>query len=295
MKFHRFVSFLSLATILALAPASSRCEDDLPDPSGTESAVGTPPPEDVLPDPSLGDGKDSLPEPGESIKQENTKNQVNVPVEDDEVFLPAPAGQESINYAPVAREQSTRGMQDSEWRLGMENRPIFSLQAGGEVYNYPSEAVKSNRSGPSVGGSIRVIDIAQTVFLHGFTTFSWIDLGGVGPFTEVKDTVIHAGAMIEIGIGRRISLFGSLAKVSHTLKSGPDSSKTFGTVEKFSPDIINEGWKLGLGGQYDFYVVPHGSIGVKAHVEQDMALVALTMALEPKPKKRLSLNFQDAD
>jgi hypothetical protein len=294
MKFFRFASFLPVATLMiALAAGlASAADDDLPEPTdGGDEAVSAPAPEDALPDPSLGEGVDSLPQPGVDAQSENPKNVVNKPLESDDIFLPTPTAQESINYAPLGSPVSNRTVSD-DWRVGMERRPLVSLHGGVAIYNYPSEAVEANRNGPTVGGSVRIFDIAQTIFLHAYGSVGWVKLGGVGPFTDVKDTVIHLGGLLEVGIGRRLSLFGSLLKRGHTLKSGPDASLQFGTVERYT-DLINEGWKLGIGAQYDFYVIPHGSIGIRGHIEQDMGLVALTMAMEPRPRKKLSLNFSE--
>lgn len=303
MKFLRFASLLWTVTILSsvLAVSSAQADDlDLPPPnSGLEEEIpySPPPPQDDLdeenlPSPSLGD--DNLPEPGLDLQRQSNRNQVNPADERDDIFLPTPMVRDNVNYAPLGSPVTNRSVNTNDWRYGMETRPIFSLHAGAGVFSYPSDAVQTSRSGPTVGASIRLINIAQTVFLHAYGSYSWPRLGPVGPFAEVTDTVQHLGAMIEVGIGRRLSLFGSLLRRNHTLKATGDTSGSFGSINNYS-ELTNEGWKLGVGIQYDFYVIPHGSIGVRGHIEQDMGLVALTMALEPKPRKRLSLNFQDID
>jgi len=266
---------------------------------GTEEEIPFDPPaqddlgEENLPAPSLGD--EDLPAPNLEAERQSSRNQVNPDPESDDIFLPTPATQDNVNYAPLGSPVSSRNIGDADWRLGMDNRPIFSLHGGVGVFNYPNEAVEENRSGATVGASIRLINIAQTIFLHAYGSYSWPKLGGVGPYTDVKDTVQHLGALLEVGIGRRLSLFGSLLRRNHTLKTSADASGQFGNIDNYASEIINDGWKLGVGAQYDFYIIPHGSIGIRAHIEQDMGLVALTMALEPKPKKRLSLNFQDIE
>jgi hypothetical protein len=303
MKFFRFASLLWTVTIftaLLLAHPAGAEDEDLPPPGmGTEEEIPFDPPaqedldEENLPAPSLGD--EDLPPPALETQRQSVRNQVNPDGTDDDIFLPTPATQDNVNYAPLGSPVSNRNIIDADWRLGMDNRPVFSLHGGVGVFNYPSEAVAENRSGATVGASIRLLNIAQTIFLHAYGSYSWTKLGIVGPFSEVKDTVQHLGGLIEIGIGRRLSLFGSLLRRNHTLKTSEDASGQFGKIDNYANQIVNDGWKLGVGAQYDFYVIPHGSIGIRAHVEQDMGLVALTMALEPKPKKRLSLNFQDIE
>jgi hypothetical protein len=115
----------------------------------------------------------------------------------------------------------------------------------------------------------------------------------VGPFPEVKDNITHFGGLLEVGVGRRFSLFGSLLRRGHTLSSDRIEGGQFESIDAFTNIISNEGWKFGVGAQYDFYVIPHGSLGIRGHVEVDMALVALTMALEPQPRKRMKFGFDD--
>lgn len=304
MKIFRVVSLLWTVTILlsALLAAPAFAEDeDLPPPgSGTEEEVPFDPPpqadldEENLPAPSL--GGEELPEPTLEAQRKSSKNQVNPSDEKDDIFLPTPTVQDNVNYAPLGSPVSNRTLGDSDWRMGMDNRPIFSLHSGMAVFNYPSEAVQENRGAVTVGASIRVLSIAQTVFLHAYGSYSWAKLGTAGPFSNVGDTVQHLGGLIEVGIGRRISLFGSLLLRNHTLKGilNPNATLNSGTnLDTFT--LANDGWKLGVGIQYDFYIVPHGSIGLRAHVEQDMGLLAIAMAIEPTPRKRLSLNFQETD
>jgi hypothetical protein len=170
---------------------------------------------------------------------------------------------------------------------------VFSLHGGIGVWSYPTTAIPDNKSGPTVGASARVFNLGQTVFLHVYGAFSWTKLGRVGPFPDVKDTILQYGALLEVGIGRRLSLFGSFLRRGHSLRVTSDPSGQYSSLEQYVPDIAPSEWKPGIGIQYDFYVIPHGSIGIRAHVEQDMGLVALTMALEPQPRKKLSLNFDD--
>ena len=82
-----------------------------------------------------------------------------------------------------------------------------------------------------MGASIRVWDLGQTIFLHFYGSFTWVNLGGVGPFTEVKDAILHYGPMIELGIGRRLSLFGSILRRNHNFKGSADASGSEGAAE----------------------------------------------------------------
>lgn len=291
-----------MALILA-APLSAHAEDEsLPSPiDGIEEDVPfNPPPqesqeqeyEEHLPGPIV---DDALPDPfGSNGSSDNVVN--NAPTEDD-IFLPAPeAPKASVQYAPVTSTAPLRPSEEdggSDWRYGWNKRPIFTMHGGISVVNYPVQDIAENIQAGTVGASIRVWDIGQTVFLHAYGAFTWVNVGGVGPIMEVKDAILNFGPMIEIGIGRRLSLFGSILRRNHNVKAGADVSRQFGSLENFSGRFAKDKWAPGLGIQYDFYVIPHGSLGIRGHVEQDVALVALTMSIEPAPRQKMSLNFKN--
>lgn len=283
-------------------PAFS-ADDDLPPPiEGTDEEIPlseSPPqmdPDETLPTPSLGQDEDELPDPYASRIQEKNANQVNRRNEEDDIFLPTPAVQDNVNYAPLGSPVSTRTRwEDNDWYLGMQNRPAFSLQVGVASRNYLSELVPARKQGPSVAASWRAFNIAQTVFLHAYASASFFNVGDVAYYQNVKDFTLHFGPLLEVGIGRRLSLYASFLRRSNTLSSAPE--------EPGMPH--NEGWltyvdepasfRPGFGLQWDFYVIPHGSLGVRGHFEQDYAVVYLTMAIEPKPSRRLNLNFRELD
>jgi hypothetical protein len=287
---------VTMALILAAPLAAHADDDSLPLPQdGTEEEVPFNPPSQDFDESLPGAGDDALPEPmGSDGSSDNVVN--NAPAEDD-IFLPTPQGQgEPSSYTPLSTGvpvNTARNEDDGDWRYGWNKRPIFTLHGGISIVNYQVEGVAENLQAPIVGASVRVWDIGQTVFLHAYGAFSWVNIGGVGPISEVKDAIVNFGPMIEIGIGRRLSLFGSILKRNHNIKAGPDASRQFGSVDNFASQITEDKWMPGVGIQYDFYVIPHGSLGVRAHVEQDVALVALTMSIEPAPRKKLSLNFNE--
>jgi len=309
MKFLRFASLLGIVTILAFGGRLTHAADaeDLPLPdSGFEQETPSfdPLPQEELPEipaPSLGEDI-PLPEPGAGSDGSQPQNQVNVTEDEkDEVFLPTPDVPESRSQAPLGTPMgselpmsgglSSRLEERQDWGSAMSRRPIVSLHGGMGVFNYVADTVQANRMGPTLGASVRMFNIAQTVFLHLYGGLSWVNIGDAGPYPMVKDLVLQLGGLVEVGIGRRISLFGSLLRRSHTLSAGASTSSDAAHVSEFV--LPTSGIKPGIGIQYDFYVIPHGSLGLRAHVEQDMALVVLTMALEPAPRKRLSLGDID--
>lgn len=254
-----------------------------------------------MPAPSL--GEDSLPAPsGDSL--ESSKNQVNVSDAPDNIYLPTPGGGNDINYAPIhssaGNSSSAYTGNPDEWKSGMQNRPVFSLGAGYAMRNYATTLVPGTTSGFGVNASLRLFDLGQTVFLHAMGGASFFQVGDVGKgeaavsYSGVSDKTYHAGAMLEIGIGRRLSLFGTLMRRWNDIGFNPASGLALAQRDPAQLQYIGEepSIKPGIGGQYDFYVIPHGSIGVQARLEQDYFYLGLSMALEPAPRKKMNLNFE---
>jgi len=293
-------AFLLCAFLSAGTVPRAFAEDDLPAPgSGEEVPVAEPSAQEALPDfgasDSLGDAAipagDALPEAVGNPAKES--NQVNRTAENDDIFLPTPNVQDNVNYTPLGSPISSRTtLGDSDWRIGMNNRPAFSLQLGGAMRNYGTDLVPGNVPGGSVAASWRVLNIAQTVFLHAYVSGTFFKVGDVAAYPNVMDFTLHVGPMVEVGIGRRLSLYGSLLRRSNTVTAGDSPYKNSAML-----DYVDEpsAFQLGFGAQWDFYVVPHGSLGARVHVERDMAMFYLTMAIEPAPRKKLSLNFNSGN
>lgn len=292
------------STLFLFAAAAWAVDEDLPPPdagelqipsysSPTSTAVQME--DETLPSPSLGD--DALPEPSADRGQENPRNQVNRPPEDDEIFLPTPNVNDNIHYAPVGQPAPRLSTEDTDWRVMSTNRPMFSLFVGAANKAYVNILVLGRQTGPVVGGSLRVISLGQTVFAHLYADIAWFRPGDVGSIPDVRDEQIHLGGLLEFGLGRRISFYTSLLRRSSrvsTTKLGSEKPAGYDT-----DDILDVGEEptlyLGAGFQWDFYVIPHGSLGARFHVERDLFMLTLQMAMEPQPRRKLTLNFDDVD
>lgn len=297
------VGLFALLTLLALPMTQPvHAADELPPPNvgGNDPNPGPqePLPDEGAPAPSL--GEEDLPDPAVGQGPEDDKFQVNRMDQEDEVYLPSPMTQDTVNFnpagAPVANPNSVYA---DYWRNSATDRPNFSLELGAGIRYYPTVLIEDRKAGVTVGASYRLINIAQTVFLHLSANASYIPVGDVGTgnnaFRNVRDLTYRMGALLEVGLGRRFSVFGGFFRRSNYLTAEPKASNTAP-----NPDIsvlanIGEetNYKFGIGGQWDFYVVPHGSIGLRGYAEQNFAYIAFTMALEPAPRKRFNLNYED--
>jgi len=298
MKFQRIgklTRIVTLSSMLCMAAASYAVDEDLPPPTGEPAipSTDTPAPieDESLPAPSLGD--EALPEPSADRGQENAKNQVNRPAEDDEIFLPTPNVNDNIYQAPVGNPAPRFSSEDADWRVLTRNRPIFSMHAGIANKSYINSEVKGRITGPSAGFSIRALSLGQTVFLHAYAGYSWFNVGDVISVSGVKDGQLQYGGILEFGVGRRFSLYGSLLRRQSQVST--EGASATSSAERNVDDLENVGdpgtFYLGAGAQWDFYVIPHGSLGLRAHMETDLFMLTLSMAMEPQPRKRLNLNF----
>jgi hypothetical protein len=301
----RMVAFsVTLATLFFVAATAFAVDEDLPPPDAGELQVprATSPTstavqieDETLPSPSLGD--DALPEPSADRGQENPRNQVNRPPEDDDIFLPTPNVNDNINYAPVGTPAPRMAAEDVDWRVVSNNRPMFSLFLGLANKAYVNVEVKGRQTGPTVGASIRFLNIGQTVFAHAYADVSWFKPGDVLSVPDVKDQQIHVGGLLEFALGRRISIYGSLlVRSSQVTTDKLGSAKPAGYNTDDLADVGEPSTLyLGAGLQWDFYVIPHGSLGARFHVERDLFALTLQMAMEPRPRRKLTLNFEDSD
>ena len=294
----------TLATLLFVAATALAVDEDLPPPdagelqvpsasSPTSTAVQIE--DETLPSPSLGD--DALPEPSADRGQENPRNQVNRPPEDDEIFLPTPNVNDNIHYAPVGTPAPRMAAEDVDWRIVSNNRPAFQLFLGAVNKAYVNIEVKGRQMGPVVGASYRFLSLGQTVFAHLYADIAWLRPGDVLSVPNVKDQMIHLGGLLEFALGRRVSIYGALLRRQSTVsddKLNPLKPRGYN-----SADLTDVGEEptlyLGAGVQWDFYVIPHGSLGTRFHVERDVFMLTLQMSMEPEPRRKITLNFDDAE
>lgn len=308
MKSFHFGSFRSaciLTCFLALAPSATTpayAADDLPPPNGGDTAE--PPPQAPLPEdgtpPVL--GEEDLPEPALGQETEDSKFRVNRIDQEDEVYLPAPVTQDTVSFSPAgAPVASPSSVSADYWRSSATERPALSMQLGGAFRYYPTTLIEDRKAGVTVGADLRLLNVAQTVFLHvfaGATYFAVGDVGqGVNTFRNIRDLTYHIGPMIEVGLGRRFSLFGAFLRRSNYITAEPRPADQTQNPDVRNLENIGEPtvYKLGVGAQWDFYVIPHGSFGLRGYVEQNFGYLALTMAIEPAPRKRFNLNFESID
>ena len=177
----------------------------------------------------------------------------------------------------------------------MNSRPAFTLDVGVASRNYPTEALPDRKQGAQAGASYRIFNLGQTVFLHGYASIAYIRVGDVVNFQNVKDITYHLGGLLEVGVGRRLSLLGGLMIRQNYLTAEPydrtrDGDNRPNPMTQLGQVGEPRTLKLGLGAQYDFYVIPHGSMGIRGYIEQDYAYVSLTLSMEPAPRKRETLS-----
>lgn len=303
----RMVTLSFTLAILAGSAALSMAraeETELPPPAvGAEEdtpSIPTPAPQPEIEDgkTELDAAKDELPSP--SLGEEEIRNQVNNPTVEEDVFLPPPAAQGAADYSspiamPASGQRSAADFNDADWRNTMNDRPAFTFDMGLVSRTFGTTAIPDSKTGMAAGASYRVANLGQTVFLHAYAGIAYTKLGDVVSFRNVREVLYHFGGMLEVGVGRRLSLLGGLMFRENDLKADEYKQEIDGYIRPNPMTQLarvgeSRSLKLGLGGQYDFYVIPHGSLGVRGYVEQDMIYVGLTMSMEPAPRKRASLS-----
>lgn len=175
---------------------------------------------------------------------------------------------------------------DTSW-----DRPAFQMFVGPAAKSYPTVLVPDAAPGASAGLSVRVMSLGQTVFLHALGSISWFRVGPVRDWANVRDITYHLGGALEFALGRKFSVLGAITRRWNDIFT--DNSYQ---DERQLANIGEEArLKIGLGAQYDFYVIPHGSLGARLYGEKDYALLSLIMAIEPAPQKKMSLNYRNLE
>ncbi len=249
--------------------------------------------------------EDSLPAPQLEEGAQNPAPALPPAPQGDELNAPAPLqAQEELPMLPIPEDENfavarDRGETRREANInsGLYSRPMFVAYLGLAQRNFLSSNLYEDgpRRGPSIGLSFRMVDLADTVFLHAYADYSNFKIGSVKTSSEYSPIVaanvssFRAGPIVEIGIGRRLSLFGSLLRRSDLLTADPIQPNTSRAPAIFYDNLAEPTeWRLGLGFLYDFYVIPHGAVGLRGQIEQDVYTISLSFAMEPVPRAKFN-------
>ncbi len=280
----------ALSIFVALPHARGADEGDLLPNPVMDTPSTDPSPQAAIPDPTQNNSvsttpEEDLPPPSNGMPSEDARLQVNKPIQSDEVFLPAPAAQDNITYTPMGNPIVPNSVYDTTFNpVRSKSRPPFSLILGYGSHTYASNLVQQGVHGFELGAEYRTWSLADTLYLSLYGSVTWLSLGAVGTYTDVKDTTLHAGPELQLDLGRRFTLTGSLLyrrnSISATSGAGVAQLDTLHETGQF---------QFGLGAQYDFYKVPHACVGVRGYVEKDYGALLLTLSLEPIPNRKPDL------
>lgn len=231
-----------------------------------------------------------------------------LPVPSDQAGLPAVAGEEDEDFSPFYRAGEMR----YENNKAGYNKPAYSIFGGGGVRSYTVAGVEPVRSGFEVGVNLRFLNgtlLKMPLSMHFYGSVSFISINTMYGVSEgrnitvvgVQDTTYRAGLMLELELSRRVQLFGAIYQrqnivsneYAHTDTIDPligDYTRTrAGPVT--GPLLIRQ-ITGGIGAQWDFYVVPYASLGLRGWLEPGYASLTMVFSLEPRPRNRNSLNFE---
>jgi len=268
-------------------------EDDVPPPTPPADNTQTPPlpttpptQEEAAPNNSISDDSPYLPNPSatsEPMVQQDSEIE-------EAPFLPPPAGSgELTNYYNPAPENISYSEEEAS-RNSSFSKPGFGLIVGGASKNYPSTLVSGWSTGAEMGADIRFLKFSDFLSLHfnpslsfnsGRITYTNYSLG-------FSDLSTRLGLFAELGIGRTFSFFGGFSRITNKIitKNFLKAASDLNNISLDEPQ-----YKLGGGMQYDFYVIPHGSIGLRGYAEINYVSLSFIMLMEPTPKRRTSTNY----
>ena len=299
-------SFFALLVLLCAAPSLARADDTtLPEPDfGGDST------------PELNLGTSELPIPKSSLDTENknTAGEAARPSEDqaDQVYLPTPSSSDLPSLGPISAPTNIGGGQEffrayEEPRSSME-RPAFALYLGPGFKSYTNDPDIGTRTGISLGLSYRVFEVAQLFSMSAFAGATILNLGDIGGqyvadpsskwtgtshIPHVNEKTYQVGLIGSIDLGRRFSILGGINYTTSSVSFGTQANADDAWPKEIAPNISDApALQLGVGAQYDFYVIPHGSMGIRGYAQQNLFVLSLAFSMEPQPRKKINLNYE---
>ena len=287
--------------------------EELLDDAGEETEVETeeeyalPVPQSAEEDsPTLSEADQGALSPGDRSSED-----LFLPVPSDQVGLPAVEGEATEDFMPFYKAGDVRHeSKDSGFR-----KPGWTLFGGYSMKTYTTDIIKEAKNGLILGTHFRIFGwdfFRMPLSLHVLASVNFVSLDDVKIIVleagverelaaqSVKERTYRVGGLLEWEFSRRIQAYGGLYKqVSEVEAKGasivdPNQATGFRGISASSvtdtlrEDIIN----FGVGLNWDFYVIPHASFGLRAWMEPRYFAMMLTFTAEPVPRNRNSLNFE---
>jgi len=170
---------------------------------------------------------------------------------------------------------------------GYEYKPGFGVYFGRGYRNYqPGVTYTASSTDPSpMNKTVAVLSWGVGAQLANLK--DTISLWGEAGMYSGLDKGYRLGLIAELALGRRLQLLGGINYMqNHTPWTRLDPSA--GQIEYTSTSP-------GVGAQYDVFIGPHYSVGVRGFLEKDLFSLTLAINLEPAPPQRLSnLNYKQS-
>ena len=171
-------------------------------------------------------------------------------------------------------------------------KPGFSFHLGAVRKEYGISILNTPKMGVELGLTLRLINIPHfpVSFLIGGGA-SIINLGQVRSGDErIIDVLYRFGAFMEFSLHRRFQiLFGALHYMSRPVNIGTNADTTNDTIDR----IRETRFSPGAGIQYEFHVIPYGSIGLRFWIEERVTALLLTFSMSPTPRSERSFGEED--
>ncbi len=183
----------------------------------------------------------------------------------------------------------------SERALSGIDKPDWTLFMGGAQKSYPTNTLSDKATGLAFGFNTRLLEIplplTGNIFFNLYAAGTYLNLGDISQpnifLADATDLTVRAGVLGEWELFRRLQVF-ALASYQYTKIGGTG-------LDTHKDRLKDNGLKISLGGQYEWYVVPYGSMGLRVLVDTSLITATLTLAVAPVPRssKPIELDFDD--
>ena len=167
------------------------------------------------------------------------------------------------------------------------DKPGFSVHIGAARKEYGISILPKPKMGLELGLLINVISIPKIPI--SFKLGGGVSVFNVGavldPRENVLDLVYRFGGYLEVSLNRRFQLlFGALHYMSRPISIADEEAEEDFDSELSLDRIRETRFTPGIGAQFEFKVVPYGSMGVLLWAEERYLGVLLSFSMTPVPR-----------
>lgn len=242
------------------------------------------------------------------VAPRETNEDLFLPVPSDQVGLPAISGVDERDDDAVPFYRAGELRYESNKDIPGAKPPITLHVGYGQRTFAAGSGVTEVQPGFGGGFHTRLLGgrpLGLPISLHADAAVMFTDVGTVSGLVEgepreavsVAETMYRFGLLAQLELSRRIILYGGVFyRLNEVRNSGGRSSNDNSiqglNVAPLVGALAVREISFGLGAEWDFYVVPFGSLGIRGWYEPGLIVGSLSYSFDFVRPKRGAMNFE---